>query len=143
MLVKYIRDFKGKPVGMVVALDRDMIGYSYCNVLDRKNWSRKIAKKIAITRAVEGYVHWIQHYQEVVARREKTGSDIMQTTCYLTWIMAEMEEMKDRAERYFKKGAIDKLAETFSGYVVCKKLAFESKDLEDTSFYEDNFEINK
>lgn len=55
MIIKYLREKKegevgrGKPIGIVVALDKTRIGFSLCNPLDQ--WDRKKAKTIAIGRA--------------------------------------------------------------------------------------------
>ena len=58
MLVKYIREktkediekgYKGKPTGVIVAINKDHIGWSLCNSKD--NFNRNLGKDIAIGRA--------------------------------------------------------------------------------------------
>jgi hypothetical protein len=57
MVIKYLREKKadekgrGKPVGVVVAISKDQIGYSLCNPLDQ--WDKQKAKRVAIIRAKE------------------------------------------------------------------------------------------
>lgn len=53
MIVQYIRDKKRNPRGVVVAVDKDQIGWSYCNKKDRFNKER--GKQIATDRAFYGY----------------------------------------------------------------------------------------
>lgn len=45
---------RGKPVGVVVAIDKGKIGWSLCNKTDR--WNREVGKNLAIGRAVNGIV---------------------------------------------------------------------------------------
>lgn len=58
MIVKYIREktkgdeergYKGKPIGVIVALDKDHIGWSLLNPRDQ--WNKTLGKYIAIARA--------------------------------------------------------------------------------------------
>ena len=55
MIVKYLREKKdgekgrGKPIGCVIALSEDKIGFSLCNPID--TWDRNRARQIAIGRA--------------------------------------------------------------------------------------------
>ena len=56
MLVKYLREetndgTKGKPFGVVVAIDKETIGYSICNPKDR--WNKKRGIEIAVGRAMK------------------------------------------------------------------------------------------
>jgi hypothetical protein len=56
MLVKYLREetndgTKGKPFGVVVAIDEGVIGYSICNPKDR--WDKKRGIEIAVGRAMK------------------------------------------------------------------------------------------
>lgn len=48
-LIQYIRDVNKKPIGVVVAVDRNKIGWSLCHKDDK--WDREKALKIAIGRA--------------------------------------------------------------------------------------------
>lgn len=49
MLIEYLRDKNGSPVGVVVALGKEDIGWSLCNKRDRFNKQR--ALEIAVGRS--------------------------------------------------------------------------------------------
>lgn len=54
MLIHYIRKdktekSKGKPIGIVIALDEDTFGWSLCNPKDK--WNKKLGLEIAKSRA--------------------------------------------------------------------------------------------
>lgn len=49
MLIQYIRNSMKRPIGVVVALSKDKIGFSLCNPKD--NWNKKIGLQIAKARA--------------------------------------------------------------------------------------------
>ena len=51
MLVKYVRDHKKRPVGVVVATDKDRVGWSLCSKHDE--WKKEVGKAIAIGRTFE------------------------------------------------------------------------------------------
>ncbi len=53
MITRYIRDKKGRLKGCVVRTDDDNFGYSLCHPLDRNKNSKKMARKIAIGRAMK------------------------------------------------------------------------------------------
>jgi len=83
VLVKYVR-FCDKPIGVVVALDKDKIGWSQC--CPRDKFDKKRGLEIAIGRAKKGSnVH--------PAIRSSWDYDIIGET---------IKEMKERAKRYFK-----------------------------------------
>ena len=84
MLVKYVRKPKivgdkteYHPVGVVVALSEDIIGWSYCCKLD--HFDRERGKQIAVGRAEKG--------------TKKKPPRIIQKA---------LEDMKTRAAKYFK-----------------------------------------
>ena len=50
MLVKYVRDEKRKPVGVVVATGKYKVGWSLCSKEDK--WDKKVGMTMAVGRAV-------------------------------------------------------------------------------------------
>ena len=64
MLIEYIRGENRKPVGCVVAIDRDSIGVSLLNPND--DFDRNLAKKIAAGRAELGVVPLIPRKKEAL-----------------------------------------------------------------------------
>lgn len=52
IVIKYVRDNNRKPIGVVVAIDSNKIGWSMCHKDDR--WNKDMGKTIAINRAWEG-----------------------------------------------------------------------------------------
>lgn len=52
LLVKYVRNKKGHPIGVVVAIDKNKIGWSMCHKDDK--WNKEFGKNIAVNRAWEG-----------------------------------------------------------------------------------------
>lgn len=70
MLIQYARNEKNEPVGAVVALDRNRIGWSLCHRKD--HWDRKKALMIAENRAENGYHTKVPHIlRPVMAKMEK------------------------------------------------------------------------
>lgn len=49
MLIQYVRGKRRRPVGVVVALDKNKIGWSLCSKLDK--WDKKTGIRLAIGRA--------------------------------------------------------------------------------------------
>ena len=49
MLIKYVRDNKRRPIGVVVAVGATKVGWSKCHRAD--DWDKKMGLKIAIGRA--------------------------------------------------------------------------------------------
>ena len=56
MLVKYVRDKKGQRIGVVVAIDKDKIGWSKCNFSKGDKFDKKRGRYIAEKRA-EKYIY--------------------------------------------------------------------------------------
>ena len=79
MLIKYVRDRKNKPIGCVVAIDKDKLGWSLCNRRDK--WNRKVAVELAKKRAIENH-----------------GIKIIPIT-----VVSEYKIMSNRARKYFKE----------------------------------------
>ena len=50
MLVKYVRDAKRKPVGVVVATGKYNVGWSLCSKEDK--WNKKVGITMAVGRAI-------------------------------------------------------------------------------------------
>lgn len=76
ILIKYKRNEHGRRIGVVVALDRERIGFSLCNKKDK--WDREKALEIALDRAENGF-------------------DKIPHSIYLDYY-----EMYNRSGRYFK-----------------------------------------
>lgn len=79
MLTEFIKDKRGNRVGVVVAIDKNAIGWSVVNTKLGDEYSEKTAMNIAIGRAEKGSV-------------DKKPSKAIPI----------IEKMKQRAERYFK-----------------------------------------
>lgn len=79
-LIKYVRDNKGHPRGVLIATSKNCIGFSLCRKNDKFN--KKEGKKIALTRANSEKAH---------ARLLIPHS-----------IYKEYWEMVERSNRYFK-----------------------------------------
>lgn len=91
---------RGRPFGVVVALDKNKIGWSICHNVEP--WSREEAVKRASGRAMKGYSHWIDKFNNyTTSNGRRIGSVKDSKLPKLTAIMAEMLEMKIRADKYF------------------------------------------
>lgn len=95
ILINYIREksfldelmgYKGIPKGVMVALDKDHIGYSLCNPKDR--WNKKLGLTIAKNRAEKGI--------DIEDLSKKEGSRIINN------LYDHLKFFKDKAQRYFK-----------------------------------------
>lgn len=90
MLVSYIRDNVGKPVGCIVAVQHASgdvtLGVSLHNPKDK--WNRNLAKEIAIGRA---HCHGVMPY--IPRKKEK-------------FVVESVRSMINRASRYFKDSTI-------------------------------------
>ena len=80
MLLEYIKDHKGKRIGVVVALSADCIGWSLCKKCDK--FDPKLGQRIAEGRAAD---------------RKDYSFEIPHT------VKPYVEKMTERANRYFKK----------------------------------------
>jgi hypothetical protein len=97
MLIRYIRDYKlahkdnkeniekSCPYGCIVALDKDKIGWAFCNPRDK--WNRKLGLQIARNRALSEKVITTE-YPLNYKKRENFKQ------CY--------DKIKILAEKYFK-----------------------------------------
>jgi hypothetical protein len=97
ILVRYIRQFpsmhsKGEPIGCVVAIDKDRIGYAVCNPCDK--FDKVFGKEIAAGRAALGHEPYVAN--RVVGVLDDGSKE------YLDELLSqELDAMKDRAKRYF------------------------------------------
>ena len=82
MIKKYIRDEEGNPYGTVVAIDRNKIGFSLCHPND--SFSKSLGTSIARGRAEDNH-----------SLPETTNS-------HFDSVLETVEEIEDRAQRYFK-----------------------------------------
>ena len=96
MLINYIRQrnlsdeqngYKGVPIGIVVALDKEHIGWSLC--CPRDKWDKKLGLKIAENRAKLG----------------KDIQNVFDNVCVRTFNRIErpLEFIQEKAQRYFKE----------------------------------------
>lgn len=76
-LIQYVRDRNGQPIGAVVAVGKNQVGWSKLHKLDR--WDREKALMIARNRAVVGF-----------------NTDVP------TDVQPIYERMLDRSMRYYK-----------------------------------------
>ena len=97
MLIRYVREFpkfdesgkivsRGNPIGCVVALDADHIGYTICNPCDpfKKEYARNLAAGRALTntrpkvpkRVVDHFIDW-DNRQEVTVMLKEELADII------------------------------------------------------------------
>jgi len=84
MIKSYVRNENREPIGVIVALDRNLIGWSCKNPKDK--WDKKKALKIAIGRALKvGLDHAYNVLHNIPVH-----------------MIDPFEEMEKRAERYFK-----------------------------------------
>ena len=81
MLVQYVRDKERRPVGVVVALNKNQIGWSKCN--NKDHFDKKLGIIKATGRAMS--TNPIKHISTPQCMRE------------------HVSRMADRAERYYKE----------------------------------------
>ena len=106
ILVKYIRDsITNEPYGCVVALSPDEFGWSLCNKAAGDRFNKEKAKLIAIRRAQSGRTskvqpakHWVSEWKP----DNESGNSFTCTTKKIDVVAQELDEIKERAERYFK-----------------------------------------
>ena len=101
-LIQYIRDGTGHPIGCVLAVDKDKIGYSLCYEVDEKVFSKRKAKMIARGRAIEGK-DWFAHLSEISDNR----IFLHEKPCNCRKMLLPLVIMKARAEKYFKEKVND------------------------------------
>ena len=96
ILINYIREksvedeiygYKGVPKGVLVALDKNHIGYSLCNPKDR--WNKKLGLLIAKNRAEKGI--------DIENLYDKKGERIIRN------LYDHLKFFKEKAQRYFKE----------------------------------------
>ena len=92
-LIEYVRNNEKQPVGVIVALSKDKIGFSFLNTNSSDKWNKQNGMNKAIIRAenIEGDV--IDH----INRRYKHLSD-----SHRNRMIEYIQKMKVRAEKYFK-----------------------------------------
>lgn len=72
----------GNPVGIIVAVGKNQVGWALCNPVDK--YDKELGKRIAINRAVFGY-----RLEDILKETPKR-------------IHQEIKEMFTRSEKYFK-----------------------------------------
>lgn len=111
-LIRYLKDKYDRRCGVVVALDRDKIGWSLCKLpspfiiqeakrdiysydpyYDHDRWDKEKGLKIAIGRAKTG-VAW-----DYRLRKE---NDLHKSSKVESILIPALKQMKERAEKYFK-----------------------------------------
>jgi len=73
-LIQYVRDNNGTPIGAVVAVGKNQVGWSRLHKLDK--WDREKALMIARNRAVAGFNSTMPHdvvyiYDNMIERSKK------------------------------------------------------------------------
>ena len=130
ILKKRIRDENNIPFGMVVALNKDQLGYSICHS-ELDNYNDELALKIAISRAEShkdtNADFWIDRrkrtlkknpifYRTFLVEQPMTEFDFLESINYVCEYsnaysddnqreikaLAELKIMQERADRYFK-----------------------------------------
>lgn len=93
---------RGEPFGVVVALDKDRIGWSICHT-KFDPWTREEAIKRAAGRAMNGYTYWLGKFANYTTSTgvhigpvEKSGLPRLNAA------LKGIVEMKERAKNYFK-----------------------------------------
>ena len=85
VLIEYVRE-DNTPIGVVVAIDRDRIGFSKKNPKDQ--WNKNLGKKIAIGRA---------------RSKELSVKDILELPEKdIPLFQEKIQKIYDRAQRYYK-----------------------------------------
>lgn len=97
MLVKYVRNAYGDKIGCVVALGKKAIGWSV--VAKGDVFDKDLAKRIASGRAVKGTSHNLPQRQDTFFINKEGVTLKMPIRDVM---LAEIEEMTNRSERYFK-----------------------------------------
>jgi len=96
---------RGRPFGVIVAIDKDKIGWSICHNVDR--WSREVAIKRAAGRAMKGVSYWLKEFSDYTVAKgtqweEYVGDVTKSGLPKLTAVANGLEEMLIRASNYFK-----------------------------------------
>lgn len=106
ILKKRLRDSKNNPYGMVVALNRNQLGYSICNTKAGDKYDDEKAFKRAINRAVSqketNFNFWEKVIERQLAKHKRTWDDAIIGKYNILNVIAELEFMQERAIRYFK-----------------------------------------
>ena len=100
-LRSYIRDKKGNPIGIIVAIDRLKIGWALCHKNDK--WDKDVALKIARNRAND----WNRDDERINKNRQFPES-----------IKDQILKMAGRSGKYFKDIANESTAEEFGNKMV-------------------------
>uniref|UniRef100_A0A6M3LD00 Uncharacterized protein n=1 Tax=viral metagenome TaxID=1070528 RepID=A0A6M3LD00_9ZZZZ len=93
MLIKYVKDNRGQRIGVVVAIDKDRIGWSKCNFSKGDKFDKKRGRYIAEKRAGK-YIYDDDFYFF-------TNHKIPNI------LHGDILEMVDRAENYFWKDKVE------------------------------------
>ena len=96
---------RGRPFGVIVAIDKDKIGWSICHNVDK--WSREVAIKRAAGRAMKGVSYWLTEFRNYTAAKgtqweEYVGDVTKSGLPKLIAVANGLEEMLVRASKYFK-----------------------------------------
>ncbi len=103
-IVKYVRDKNdNRPIGCVVAIDRDILGCCYLNKADRPKTKKELVN-LALERANKRKFGEWKISEEPFTYRTNDDMDVW----YIPQCMREIyNEMKDRSHRYFKQETED------------------------------------
>lgn len=96
-LIEYVRDESGRPIGCVLALGKDQVGYSLCYTVDEPFFTKEKARRIARGRAKTGE-DWYERLADVVNARLDRGKS---ANC--AKMIIPIVQMQERAKKYFKE----------------------------------------
>jgi hypothetical protein len=104
ILKKRIRDEKNNPVGMIVALNKNQLGWSLCNVEKGDIYNDNLAFLKAVKRAESGgesdYSFWSRYFRCIRSRRLNYGFG---TGLNINVVDYELYLLQERANKYFKE----------------------------------------
>ena len=96
---------RGRPFGVIVALNRDKIGWSICHNIDK--WDRLEAIKRAAGKAMRGLNYWQGQFLDYTAGKGTyhefhVGNVLNSGLPKLIAVFNGLKEMETRANKYFK-----------------------------------------
>jgi hypothetical protein len=103
IIKKRIRDDNNNPIGMIVALNKNQLGWSLCNVEHGDKYDDDLALLKAIKRAESdensNYAFWNKCFYRIKKRQLDYGNySVLKTDI----VNSELHFLQDRANKYFK-----------------------------------------
>ncbi len=104
ILKKRIRDDRNNPIGMVIALNKNQLGWSLCNIEKGDTYNDDFAFLKAIERAESDEESncnfWSRYFRCIRSRRLNYGSKI---ELNINVVESELYLLQERANKYFKE----------------------------------------